>query len=336
MQGCTISEVARMAGVSVATVSRVINQSGSVTPETTRRVMDAIQELGYRPNVWGQSLRRGESRVVLLLVPNVSNPYYAPIIAGAEDALARAGYRMMLCLTNNAEADRQRFFLQFLRDGRADGAILIGASIQDARVERLAREHHLVQACEYCDSPAVSRVSVDNFQAGREAVAKLLELGHAHIGFVGADNSFISTIQRRAGYRAALREAGIPLREEDEAQASHDYSFASGVRAAGELLDQPDRPTALFCISDVLALGAMQAARERGLRVPEDLSVIGFDDVEPAVMFQPQLTTIRQPCYQLGTVAAEMLLGELGGAAGGQARYLPHELILRDSTAQRR
>ena len=334
MGASTISQVAKQAGVSVATVSRVINQSGTVTPETAKKVMDAIRQLGYQPNIWGRNLRRGESRVVLLLVPNVTNPYYAPIIAGAEDALGAEGYSMMLCLTNNADRARQEFFLEFMRDGRADGAILIGASDHDPGVVQVAEEYHLVQCCEYCDSPAVSRVSVDNFEAARQAVAWLLELGHTRIAFMGADNRFISSRCRRDGYRAALQAWGLSLREADEVLASGDYTFTSGVQAARRLLDREDRPTALFCISDVLALGALQAARELGLRVPEDLSVVGFDDVEYAVMFQPHLTTIRQPCYALGHTAGEMLLRQIQGGPGGQARYLPHQLIERDSTAQ--
>ena len=329
----TISQVAKRAGVSVATVSRVINQSGTVTPETAQKVLEAIQSLGYQPNIWGRNLRRGESRVVLVLVPNVTNPYYAPIIAGAEDALGREGYSMMLCLTNNADAERQSFFLEFMRDGRADGAILIGASDHDPGVVQVAEEYHLVQCCEYCDSPAVSRVSIDNFEAARQAVARLLELGHTRVALMGANNRFISTRCRRDGYRAALQAWGLPLREEYEALASADYSFSSGVEAARRLLNRPEPPTALFCVSDVLALGALQAARELGVRVPEELSVVGFDDVEYAVMFQPHLTTIRQPCYELGLAAGETLLKQLRGGPGGQVHYLPHQLIERDSTA---
>ena len=329
----TISQVAKRAGVSVATVSRVINQSGTVTPETAQKVLEAIQSLGYQPNIWGRNLRRGESRVVLVLVPNVTNPYYAPIIAGAEDALGREGYSMMLCLTNNADAERQSFFLEFMRDGRADGAILIGASDHDPGVVQVAEEYHLVQCCEYCDSPAVSRVSIDNFEAARQAVARLLELGHTRVALMGANNRFISTRCRRDGYRAALQAWGLPLREEYEVLASADYSFSSGVEAARRLLNRPEPPTALFCVSDVLALGALQAARELGIRVPEELSVVGFDDVEYAVMFQPHLTTIRQPCYELGLAAGETLLKQLRGGPGGQVHYLPHQLIERDSTA---
>ena len=239
MRAPTISEVAKTAGVSVATVSRVVNGSPSVSHETQARVQEAIERLGYQPNVWGRSLRRGESRVVLIIVPNVSNPYYAPIIAGTEDRLHEDGYSGMLCITN-AEAERRALYLEFLKDGRADGAILMEPARDDPHVTGMARHYHLVQCSEYCDNQAVSHVSVDN----------------------------------------------------------------------------------------------LAAARELGLRVAEELSVLGFDDVEYAVMGHPRLTTVRQPCYELGRTAGELLLTQIQGGPRGRAVYLPHTLIERDSTAR--
>ncbi|MFQ9816514.1 MAG: substrate-binding domain-containing protein [Oscillospiraceae bacterium] len=200
----------------------------------------------------------------------------------------------MLCITN-AEAERRALYLEFLKDGRADGAILMEPARDDPHVTGMARHYHLVQCSEYCDNQAVSHVSVDNPAAAREVV---LTPGRANrrIGFIGADNDFMSTIARRQGYLDGLRVLEDPPREDDQTFAGRDYSFASGVEAARRLLAWPERPTALFCISDVLALGAVQAARELGLRVPEDLSVVGLDDVEYAVMGHPRLTTVRQPC----------------------------------------
>ena len=181
MRAPTISEVAKTAGVSVATVSRVVNGSPSVSHETQARVQEAIERLGYQPNVWGRSLRRGESRVVLIIVPNVSNPYYAPIIAGTEDRLHEDGYSGMLCITN-AEAGRRALYLEFLKDGRADGAILMEPARDDPHVTGMARHYHLVQCSEYCDNQAVSHVSVDNLAAAREVVLTLAGLGHRRSG----------------------------------------------------------------------------------------------------------------------------------------------------------
>ena len=332
MRAPTISQVAKEAGISVATVSRVMNQKGAVSPETTQKVLQAIERLGYQPNIWGRNLRRGESQVVLVMVPNVTNPYYAPIIAGAEDTLSAAGYSIMLCITNMDRA-RRRHYVDLMRNRRADGAILMDISVDDRDMVQLSEEYPLVQCCEYCESAAISHVSIDNFSAAREAVSRLAALGHTRIGYIGAKNSFISTALRHKGYRSAMEELSIPLHPGYEDFAGRDYSFSTGVEAAGRLLEQKERPTALFCVSDVLALGALQAARERGLRVPEDLSVVGFDDVEYASMFQPRLTTIRQPCYRMGALAASLLLRQMQGEAGGQAMFLPHEWVSRDSTA---
>ena len=340
MRAPTISEVAKTAGVSVATVSRVVNGSPSVSHETQARVQEAIERLGYQPNVWGRSLRRGESRVVLVIVPNVSNPYYAPIIAGTEDRLHEDGYSGMLCITN-AEAERRALYLEFLKDGRADGAILMEPARDDPHAKRAEQQAKVAEAQKLLDQiNAISEVMdydnevMDNLAAAREVVLTLAGLGHRRIGFIGADNDFMSTIARRQGYLDGLRVLNIPPREDDQTFAGRDYSFASGVEAARRLLARPERPTALFCISDVLALGAVQAARELGLRVPEDLSVVGFDDVEYAVMGHPRLTTVRQPCYELGRTAGELLLTQIQGGPRGRAVYLPHTLIERDSTAR--
>lgn len=259
MRAPTISEVAKTAGVSVATVSRVVNGSPSVSHETQVRVQEAIERLGYQPNVWGRSLRRGESRVVLVIVPNVSNPYYAPIIAGTEDRLHEDGYSGMLCITN-AEAERRALYLEFLKDGRADGAILMeparddppcdrhGPPLPPGTVQRILRQ----PGGEPCVGGQSGRRPGGGAHPGR--------LGHRRIGFVGADNDFMSTIARRQGYLDGLRVLNIPPREDDQTFAGRDYSFSSGVEAARRLLARPERPTALFCISDVLALGAIEAA----------------------------------------------------------------------------
>ena len=330
MRAPTISEVAKTAGVSVATVSRVVNGSPSVSHETQARVQEAIERLGYQPNVWGRSLRRGESRVVLVIVPNVSNPYYAPIIAGTEDRLHEDGYSGMLCITN-AEAERRALYLEFLKDGRADGAILMEPARDDPHVTGMARHYHLVQCSEYCDNQAVSHVSVDNLAAAREVVLTLAGLGHRRIGFIGADNDFMSTIARRQGYLDGLRVLKIPPREDDQTFAGRDYSFASGVEAARRLLARPERPTALFCISDVLALGAVQAARELGLRVPEDLSVVGFDDIALAPYMVPSLASVRVPVTEMIKESINRLIFMLDGGEFNFQQSFPGALIERES-----
>ena len=331
----TITDVARAASVSVATVSRVINGAGNVTEATARRVREAINRLEYRPNVWGQSLRSQKSSMLLVLVPNITNPYYAPIISGVEDVVRANGYNIRLCMTDR-QPERRRQYIRLLYNGQAAGAIAMDVIMNAPLSVEAAQRAPLVQCCEYCEDENISHVSIDNVDAARQCVFHLLKLGHGDIGLVGSTNHFISTRQRTEGYEDALHRSGVSLREDYIALADENYSFDSGVKAAGALLDLPRRPTALFCISDVLALGAVRAAEERGLRVPEDLTVVGFDDVEYAAMFRPNLTTVRQPCYELGRAAASLLLDQMAGGEAGQHIYLPYTFIERDSSAPRR
>lgn len=326
----TITEVAKEAGVSVATVSRVINRNGTVSADTQQKVYAAIAKFSYHPNDWARSLRRRESRMLLVLVPNITNPYYSAIVRGIEDTARRKHYNTMLCITDVDKRRADEYF-DLLRSGRADGAILMDTTKDDKEIPELAKSFPIVQCCEYCGSENVGHVSIDNFKAAYEVVRFLCSIGHKKIGFVGSTNQFISTYQRWLGYEKALTENGLPIEKRYLSYADDDYNFSSGMRAVRELLSQPDHPTALFCISDVIALSAVRIAAELKIRVPEDLTVVGFDDVEYATMFKPMLTTVSQPCYLLGKTSCEMLLEQLDGAPA-RSIFLEHKIILRDSS----
>lgn len=328
----TIEDVAREAGVSVATVSRVINRNGPVSAKSEEKVNLAIARLNYRPNVWGRRLRRQESRMILIFVPYISNPFYASIVSGVEDTLRKQGYGTMLCITNGDKTREQEFIKQ-LYDGQADGAVIMCVDKHDKDIEQLAKEVPVVQCCEYSMNEDISHVSVNNFAAANQVVKYLGSLGHERIGFVGSINQFISSNDRQSGYEEGVKELAIPLNSKYIAYGDEDYSFNSGVRAGLELLSLKDRPTAIFCISDVLALGVVRAARNLGLLVPRDVSVVGFDDVEYATMLSPMLTTVSQPRYSLGKTSAQMLIHQIESGAAGSSIYLEHKLILRESTA---
>lgn len=329
----TIEDVAKEAGVSIATVSRVINQKGAVSAKSLEKVHLAITKLNYQPNVWGRRLRRQESRMILIFVPNISNPYYASIVSGIEDTMRKEGYGTMLCITNG-DKSREQDFIKLLYDGQADGAVILCIDKNDKNIGKLSREVPIVQCCEYCVGEDISHVSVDNFGAASQVVQYLASLGHQRIGFVGSVNQFISSQDRQRGYEQGIREAGLSIDDGCIAYADADYSFNSGIRAGKELLSRKDRPTAVFCISDVLALGVIRAAHNMGIEVTRDLSVVGFDDVEYATMLSPMLTTVSQPRYSLGRTSAQMLIRQIetGEQAGGI--YLEHKLILRESTAK--
>ena len=328
----TIEDVAKEAGVSVATVSRVINQNGSVSPKSEEKVKLAIAKLKYRPNVWGRRLRRQESRMILIFVPYISNPFYASIVSGIEDTMRKQGYGTMLCITNGDKTREQEFIKQ-LYDGEADGAVILCTDKNDRNMERLAAEVPIVQCCEYSMNEHISHVSVDNFAAANQVVQYLGSLGHERIGFVGSVNQFISSADRQKGYEEGLKQLGLSVIPEYLTYADEDYSFNSGLQAGLELLSLKQRPTAIFCISDVLALGVVRAARNLGLLVPGGLSVVGFDDVEYATMLSPMLTTVSQPRYSLGKTSAQMLIQQIETGEPGTSVYLEHKLILRESTA---
>ncbi len=328
----TIQDVATQAGVSVATVSRVINESPRVSPDARARVLEAIGRLDYRPNLLGRNLRRTEARVVLVVLPSISNPFYARIVEGIEDVARVEGFNVLLCNTGD-EAERERVYLGMLSQRLADGAILMAPSLRVDELELLCHAHPLVQCCEFHAGATVSHVSVDDRAAARDAVRYLLSLGHRRIALVASHGSLVSDHCRFDGYRDALAEADVPF--DPELVAYGRYDFATG-RACGDAffaLPPPRRPTAVFAISDLAALGVVQAARAAGLRVPEDVGVVGFDDIAFASMVDPPLTTIAQPQYDLGRTAAEILFRQLRDpAAPPEDRFLPHRLVIRRST----
>lgn len=330
----TIGEVAKYAGVSVATVSRVLNNSETVRRSTAERVLSAIEALHYSPNQSARNLRRSESRVILTLAPNFSNPYYSRILTGIGDLAHNSGYSVLICNTNG-EPDNEKQFLHMLDTHRADGAIFLACHGRHGWLREYAEKYPLVQCCEYVPELTNPSVSIDNYAAAVETVGYLISLGHRRIAMLSADNEFISTSLRRKGYADALEAAGIPFDPALVFMADGDYSYSSGRCAAEQLLSLDRRPTAVFCVSDILALSVISRAGELGLRVPDDLSVTGIDDVDYTTMFHPHLTTVAQPCYEMGQESLKILLNLLGGEAPPCAHtFLPHRLMLRESVAQ--
>ncbi len=329
-----IEQVARQAGVSVATVSRTLNNSSAVRPVTAQRVREAIEELGYVPNQPARNLRRNESQVILALAPNFSNPYYSRILTGIGDRAWELEYSVLVCNTLG-HANSERRFLKMLESHQADGAILLGCHWDYGWLARFAERSHIVQCCEYVPDLACPSVSIDNYGATREMVAYLQNLGHRRIAMIGADNQYISTRLRRQGYLDAMAERGIEVREDWYRLADAEYSFASGLAAAQTLLGTDPRPTAIFCISDILALSVISAAQELGLSVPGELTVTGFDDVDYTTIVHPYLTTVAQPCHEMGRRSVDLLLDGLQAREDSPDRrtFLPYRLMERESAA---
>jgi LacI family transcriptional regulator, repressor for deo operon, udp, cdd, tsx, nupC, and nupG len=327
-----IQDVAKLAGVSVATVSRVLNNSPQVTPETRESVLEVIKKLNYQPNLLGRNLRRSETRRILVLLPNISNPFYGRVVKGIEDIGHKNGYNVMLCNTDS-DIVREKLYLELLKNRLSDGVILMAPELSKEELNEIGKSYPVVQCSEYREGASVSHVSIDNFAAAHKAVKHLSGLGHRRIGLISCEDSYLSVKAREAGYRKALAEEGMEL--DPALILKGDFSFKSGLRAARGFLQIKDRPTAIFAISDIMAIGAMRAVKEAGLHVPHDMAVMGFDNISFASMCEPLLTTISQPKYDLGCIAMDLLLKQIRGELK-EAKYvcIEHELIIRESTVK--
>ncbi len=331
-----IEDVARAAGVSVATVSRVLNEQGGVLPQTQEKVRKAARELRYEPNLSARNLRKNESRIILILAPNFSNPYYSNVLSGICDVSRNLGYSTLIYNTYDSNALDESLVTSLFQKNRADGMITLAVNRDDHWLTKYASQYPLVQCSEYVEDADMPHISVDNRLAARESVSQLIAQGHKRIGIVTSANRYLSSTNRLRGYLDALSEAGIQPDDALIAYASADYSFASGKQAARELLSLAEPPSAIFCVSDILALGVIAAAGKMGLQVPWDLSVTGFDDVDYTTMFHPYLTTVAVPCYELGRNSMLLLYDHIMQKPGAQREvYLPHRNVLRETTAQR-
>ena len=326
----TIAEVAQVAGVGVGTVSRVLNGSASVSEATRRRVLDVIAELGYEPNAAARALSTGRTGAIGVVAPFFTEPSVIERIRGITHGLAAAGYQLILF---DVEGPEQREAAFRAPIGRVDGLVAITLGPTAAELDRLTEAGlPLVLIDQAHDT--VPAVTVDDVEGGRLATEHLLALGHERIAFAGTeepmDFRFTATSRRREGYAEALAAAGLEAPERELVLLGA-HGREGGAATGRRLLDRPAPPTAVFAVSDMTALGVLEAADELGLRVPEDLSVVGFDDVE--VARYAGLTTVAQPLRESGAHGAELLLDMLEGR-GGTARRLPLELVVRATTAE--
>ncbi|WP_349918146.1 LacI family DNA-binding transcriptional regulator [Aeromonas veronii] len=326
----SMAAVAARAGVSVATVSRVLNQQEGVTAKTRAKVNRAIDELGYRVNQLATSLRTAKSGLLLIMVPDLGNPFYIEIVRGIDRVARQHGYFVLLCDTG-ADPGRERSAFELLRTHRADGAICLDP---DSIQQGLSQEINAlpwVACCEFDPAMPVPYVGIDNQGAAAEAVRYLLGRGHSRIALIGADPAYLYARQREAGVHQALAEAGLVLAEEWNIRVSS-FSFQAGAEVAQQLLDSPARPTAVFAVADALAIGLMQRLQEAGLRIPEDIAIMGFDDIALAGHLSPPLTTMAQPMDELGAEAVRLLLQRLNTPGSPPpGRLLPHSLVIRGS-----
>lgn len=329
----TIREVAERAGVSTSTVSHVVNETRYVSPAIHVRVRQAMAELGYQPNALARSLRVKRSQTLGMLVPDIANPFFAEIVRAIEEVAFQAGYSLFLC-SSEGDLAKERLFANVLVEKQVDGIVFVAAGASVDVVERLvARAVPMVLIDRELPGVQVDVVLADNLAGGKNATAHLAELGHRRIACITGPSELTLSAQRVIGYRATLQEYAIAPDETLVRRGSFD--FASGLCLTQTLLDLPNRPTAIFACNDVMAIGAMHAVLTAGLRVPEEISVIGFDDVPVAPYTNPPLTTIAQPIAGFGQTAIQMLLARIADKdLPAQRQTLPMHLIIRASTAR--
>jgi len=324
----TIVDVARAAGVSPATVSRVLNNSHPVSPRTRERVLQAVTSLHYHPNALARSLLKRRTAILGVLVPDVSNPYYSVILRGIEDEARLRGYSVLVCNTDR-DPSRQVQSLRTLRERRADGVIVAGGQLDKAAVDLLKGTDMAVAAIGRHLVPVPS-VRVDNVAAALEATRYLLSLGHRRIAIITGPTGSLTASDRLEGYQRALTEAAIPLRREYVVEGG--FRVEGGYAGAKRLLTLSAPPTAILAGNDHMAFGAIRALHEMGLRVPQDVSIVGFDDTLVAQYTVPALTTVAIPMYDLGRKAASVLFTRLEGRRTPMVTVLSTELRIREST----
>jgi len=326
----TLKEVAAKAAVSPTTVSHVINKTRFVSPEVEARVRSAMEEIGYQPNMLARALRRGETRTLGLILPDSANPYFAEIGRSIEGAAYEVGYSVILCNTEGRR-DKERHYFQVLSEKQVDGLILVSVGDRGDNIPALLRrELPVVVVDRDLSDIAVDVVQVDNLEGGSLATRHLISLGHKRIGCIAGPSHVSPSGERFTGYRDALRAAG--LKQDEALVRSGDFHAELGRVATIELLHLRRPPTAIFACNDLMAMGALQAASEMGCRVPEDLAVVGFDDIELAAYTVPPLTTVSQPKAGMGHTAVQVLMDRICNP-GGPARkqILPVSLVKRKS-----
>ncbi|WP_245570987.1 LacI family DNA-binding transcriptional regulator [Glaciibacter superstes] len=323
----TIADVAREAGVSVPTVSKVVNGRYGVAPTTFKRVMEVVAALGYETSLVAASLRRQQTNVIGILVAEFES-FSVELLKGISSAATGTGYELLAysaLAPGGVSPGWERRSLSRLAGTLIDGAIIVTPTvlIPTTSIPVVAIDPHTGQA-------GPSAIDSDNVDAARVATRYLIELGHRRIAHIRGRSDLTSAQLRETGYRESLEEAGIAF--DPALVRDGGYQAALTAEAARELLTRQDRPTAVFAANDMSALGVLAVAHELGLRVPQDLSVIGFDDVPEAARSTPQLTTMAQPLHELGAQALRMLVDLLGGNEVPQQVLLPAELVVREST----
>jgi len=326
----TSKDVAELAGVHPSTVSRVINGDSRISEKTKERVLLVIKKLGYTPNAIARGLKTKRTYILGILVPDITNPFFAEIARGVEDAANKNNFNVILCNTDD-KPKKERTYLEILMEKRIDGLILGTAHIQDKSILELEKKKFpyilISRNIERLDKNCII---IDDVAGGIMATEYLINLGHQRIAHITGPLQTRSALNRLKGYKLALEKYGIEY--SDELVGEGDFRIKGGYQVMKKFLKLTEPPTAIFAANDLLALGAMQAIQKKNFRIPDDFSVIGFNDIELASFVYPPLTTIRQPMMEMGALAVKMLIKIIEeGEFNQRKEVLEPKLIIRES-----
>ena len=330
----TIKDIAHEAGVSFGTISNVINGNVTVRPATRKRVLDAIRALGYQPSMLARSLRQNRTAMIGMVIPDITNPFFPAVVRGVEDVAFQNSFRLVLCNTDN-DSDKEEAYLRELQSYRTAGLILIPSEHSNSRIRQAATLSSNVPAVclDRCpENWTGDSVTVNNIEGVFAATNHLVRLGHRAIAMIIGSLQLRNAIARLEGFRSAMKKAKLQVNPEYVQEGRFDRS--SGYEKMRILLQQRPQPTAVVCGNDLIALGVLSALRDAGLRCPQDVSVVGFDDIEVTGLTNPSLTTVFQPGYQMGARGAALLIKRMQAPHHpAQNIVLPTELKVRHSVA---
>ncbi|MBM7590791.1 catabolite control protein A [Brevibacillus fulvus] len=328
----TIYDVAREAGVSMATVSRVVNGNPNVKPTTRKKVMAAIERLGYRPNAVARGLASKKTTTVGVIIPDISSLFYSELARGIEDIATMYKYNIILC-NSDQRLEKELQLINTLLEKQVDGLLFMGADIKEDHLDTFSTASvPIVLAATRDPDSLLPSVTINHFQAAYDATQTLIERGHKRIAMIASPPSDpLAGLLRFEGYKQALHDAGLPLH--DELVTGGNYFYQSGLNAMNSFLQLAEPPTAVFATSDEMAVGAIHAVQDAGLRVPDDIEVIGYDNIRLAEMVRPRLTTVVQPMYDIGAVAMRLLTKYMNNEhVDDHVVQLPHRIEFREST----
>lgn len=322
-------DVAKQADVSTATVSRVLRNPASVKEETRLKVLKVIEELNYQPNILARQLRTNKTNTVLIVIPTITNTVFAEMLGGIESVATRNDYRVLLGNSNH-QKERNIGYLDYLKQKQVDGVIFLTSELGEAILNEIALEHPMVLTSEYIKGAQFPMVTIDNVHCGRQATEHLIQLGHSRIAHLAGPSDGLLGYDRLKGYREALLAHHLSFDETLVQEGT--FTFESGYQIMKSWLESEAPPTAVFAANDEMAIGAMKAALELGKRIPEDLAVIGFDNIKFSSVFVPSLTTVAQPFFEMGAKSMNLLIQQINQEPIPDHHFvLQSELIIRHS-----